>query len=173
MEKLSFLTRETELNAINVVQGAWVVERERVLRTILGSCVAVCLFDPVARVGGMNHYVYPPRPSTGSQSAGATTLYGDLCMEGLFNAVLASGASRARLRAKAFGASAMFGQESEFLSAGKRNSSYAKYWLEKESIPLDLFDFHGAYARKLIFHPASGQHLCHHFPATFNLSVKR
>lgn len=171
MEIFSFQNRDIELNAINVVQGVWTVERERVLRTILGSCVSVCLYDPVARIGGMNHYVYPPRGGSSPTSFSVSTFSGDICMEGLLESMLMAGARKDRLRAKAFGGGAMFAHEDAGLSVGKRNSSFAKYWLEKEGIPIDLCDFHGNYARKLMFHPASGQHLCKRLPATFSPPV--
>lgn len=161
-EAFSFLQRGIECSAINVAQGAWVVEQDRVLRTILGSCVSVCLYDPVARIGGMNHYVFVP-----SATAGTSTLHGDVCMEGLMNAVLARGAVRARLRAKAFGAGAMFPSGGGNVVPGKCNSRFARYWLEQEGIPLDLTDFHGTCARKLMFHPGSGQHWCQRIPTPF------
>ena len=88
-------------------------------------------------------------------------------MEGLLNAMLARGAVKLRLRAKAFGAGVMFSTKAGDMAPGKRNSSFAKYWLEQEGIVLELADFHGAYARKLMFHPASGQHVCQRIPTPF------
>lgn len=168
MEAFSFKSRDIESKAINVVQGAWAVEQERVLRTILGSCVSVCLYDPVARIGGMNHYVFAPGTAqTYAAATGRTTMHGDICMEGLLNAMLARGAVKTRLRAKAFGAGVMFATKAGDMAPGKRNSSFAKYWLEQEGIVLELTDFHGAYARKLMFHPASGQHVCQRIPTPF------
>lgn len=156
-------------DAINVTQGAWVVERERVLCTILGSCVSVCLFDPVSGIGGMNHYVYPPRGGASPSRFSQTTLSGDICMEGLLAAMLQAGARREWLRAKAFGGGRMFEHE-DVLSVGKRNSSFAKYWLENNGIPLELTDFHGSYSRKLVFYPATGQHLCLCTPTCFSIA---
>lgn len=157
------------LDAINVAQGAWVVERSRVLHTLLGSCVSVCLFDPVAGIGGMNHYVYPPRASGLATRFSETTLSGDICMEGLLMAMLQSGAERRNLRAKAFGGGRMFEHE-DVLSVGKRNTSFAKYWLENEGIALDLCDFHGSYTRKLTFNPANGNHVCQRLPTAFRIA---
>lgn len=161
-----------ELDAINVIQGGWAVESRRVLRTILGSCVAVCLFDPVRGIGGMNHYVFPPR-DTGHTRFSATSMAADLCMEGLFDALLAAGAQREYLRAKAFGGATMFAGTADPLAVGKRNASFAKQWLHEVGIPLDLSDFHGNCARKLLFHPASGQHLCRRLAADFPLPTVR
>lgn len=155
-------------DAINVTQGAWVVERTRMLHTILGSCVSVCLHDPVAGVGGMNHYVYPPRASGVATRFSNTTFSGDICMEGLLEAMLRAGAKQERLRAKVFGGGRMFEHE-DVLSIGKRNTSFAKFWLENAGIPIQVSDFHGNYTRKLIFHPETGQHLCRHLPTRFQI----
>ena len=73
------------------------------------------------------------------------------------------------LRAKAFGGGRMFEHE-DVLSVGKRNSSFAKYWLENNGIPLELTDFHGSYSRKLVFYPATGQHLCLRTPTRFSIA---
>lgn len=158
--------REALLDAINVTQGAWVVERMRVLHTILGSCVSVCLHDSMAGIGGMNHYVYPPHASGVATRFSNTTFSADLCMEGLLEAMLRNGAKRERIRAKAFGGGKMFGYD-DVLAVGKRNTSFAKFWLENAGIPIDLCDFHGSYTRKLIFHPQTGQHWCQRLPTTF------
>lgn len=153
-----------DADAINVVQGAWAVERRRPLRTVLGSCVAVCLYDPVACVGGMNHFVYPPH--TSARGRPASTMAGDLCLEGLLAAMLAAGARKELLRAKAFGGGRMF-EYQDVLAVGKRNTQYARHWLVQEGIPLDLHDFHGNYARQLVFRPDSGEHLCRRLPVDF------
>lgn len=146
-------------NAINVTQGAWVVEDSRLLYTILGSCVSVCLYDSITGIGGMNHFVYPPRSAGMAARFGNTSFSADLCMEGLLEALLRKGARKDFLRAKAFGGGRMFEYE-DALSVGKRNSIFARDWLADANIPLDITDFHGPYSRRLIFHPASGQHLC-------------
>ena len=158
--------RELLLGAVNVAQGAWVVGSDRILRTVLGSCVAVCLYDPEAGVGGMNHYVYPPRADGRGGRFNNTTLAADICMEGLFQAMLKAGASKQRMRAKAFGGGRMFTHQDIF-SVGKRNTSFAKYWLASAEIPLELFDFHGNVARRLIFHPRSGHHRCYRLGLDF------
>ena len=83
--------------------------------------------------------------------------------------MLQAGARREWLRAKAFGGGRMFEHE-DVLSVGKRNSSFAKYWLENNGIPLELTDFHGSYSRKLVFYPATGQHLCLRTPTRFSIA---
>ena len=173
MPAIQFNAPEVERAAINVVQGLWVVERARVLRTILGSCVSVCLYDPMSGIGGMNHFVYAPRQLSTRTAFSATTFCADICLEGLLEAVLKAGAQRGMLRAKAFGGGAMFEHEDPVISVGRSNARYALDWLEAQEIPVDLTDLQGACARRLHFHPASGQHLCVRLPTSFLPPITR
>ncbi len=103
-----------------------------VVRTLLGSCVAACLWDPIARVGGMNHILLPTAPGGEEHSS----RFGVHAMELLINAVMQRGGERRRLRAKAFGAAHVLSQISLSGSASERNAAFVKQFLERESIPL-------------------------------------
>ena len=85
-----------------IVQGEYRVSRDpsEVLSTVLGSCVAVCLWDPAAKVGGMNHFLLPAAPGQGDAKM---LRYGAHAMEVLINEVLKLGARRKALQAKLFG----------------------------------------------------------------------
>ena len=146
--------------AIDVVQGVWVVDRERVLRTVLGACVSVCLYDRKAEVGGMNHYVFARSGVKQTQHSDTRYLSGERCLSGLLDAILKAGAHRENIRAKAFGGASIFSNDSETVAACERNTRFAEQWLENESIILELADFHGDCARKLMFHPSTGRHFC-------------
>jgi chemotaxis protein CheD len=154
----------TQPRVINVGQGDWAVAREGRLRTVLGSCVAICLYDPIAGVGGMNHFLYPP---LGGRILSRSTLAGDLCMEGLFVAVLCAGGRHDRILAKAFGGGAMFDLESNELTVGERNAAFAKSWLASKRIPLNIADLYGTCAREVVFTPANGHHACRRLPVNF------
>ena len=73
-----------------IVQGEFRVSRDpsEVLSTVLGSCVAVCLWDPTAKVGGMNHFLLPAAPGQGDAKM---LRYGAHAMEVLINEVLKLG----------------------------------------------------------------------------------
>ena len=86
------------------------------LTTILGSCVAACLFDPVRGIGGMNHFLLPENPK-GSVSAAS---FGAHAMELLINELIKSGAERSNLRAKVFGGARMISSASD---VGRRNTN--------------------------------------------------
>jgi chemotaxis protein CheD len=89
----------------HVVQGSFrISDRDGdTLTTILGSCVATCLYDPTVRVGGMNHFLLPD----GGKGKGDLRRYGLHAMELLINALLKAGAQKHRLQAKLFGGAAM------------------------------------------------------------------
>jgi chemotaxis protein CheD len=91
---------------VHVMQGEYCVSDDRnvILTTILGSCVAACMRDPEAQVGGMNHFLLPGTDDR-SQSCAAES-YGVHLMELLVNDLLRHGARRERLEAKLFGGSA-------------------------------------------------------------------
>lgn len=137
---------------ITVTQGEFLAVREPdvVLSTILGSCVAVCLYDPFQRVGGMNHFLLPQGQDT---SGGRSERYGVHAMEQLINALLRLGADRKALVAKTFGAANM----TERLSPiGDANARFTREFLLAESIACVAESFGGTNARKVLFHAFSG-----------------
>ena len=86
-----------DIQRINIVQGEYHVSGEEnlAITTLLGSCVAACINDPVARVGGMNHFLLPGEDSSSPMAA----RHGVHLMELLINGLLKLGASRGRLDA--------------------------------------------------------------------------
>ncbi len=151
--------KEVERYARNVHPGAWSIDTELPLATLLGSCVAVCLFDPVLKIGGINHFMLPDM-ARGKHSDIDSLLSGNFAMEALLNALLTRGAKKARLQAKAFGGGTIIDTDSGSLSIGMRNASFTKEWLKRESIPLLSSDFLGPWSRKIIFLPTSGDAFC-------------
>jgi chemotaxis protein CheD len=117
--------------------------------TILGTCVAVCLFDAHAKVGGLNHYLLPNRVGTGAGGR-----FGASAMELLLDRVQSLGAMKSRLRAKVFGgADGRAGSAGEL---GKRNVALAYELLEQAGVPVIAADHGGPSARKLIFQTDDG-----------------
>ena len=143
--------------ARNINPGGWAVERDRPLTTLLGSCVAVCLYDPQTQVGGMNHFLLPSRLGTRNEQADIV-LAGDASMEILLNAMLGRGARKANLSAKVFGGGAVVSQIN--LAIGERNVAFALEWLAREGIRLAASDTLGNFSRKLLFDPCSGDAFC-------------
>jgi chemotaxis protein CheD len=159
----SLTGKDYERVARNINPGGWAIETERPISTLLGSCVAVCLFDPKLRIGGMNHFLLPSK--AGGNSADVDIiLNGDYSMEVLVNGLLNKGANKSRLVAKAFGGGTII--SSIRMAIGERNSAFALEWLDREGIPLLASDFNGPWSRKVVFVPSNGDAFCRRIPTT-------
>lgn len=137
---------------LHVVQGEYAVVSDPsvVLTTILGSCVATCMWDPVAAVGGMNHFLLP-----GDASSGAESLkYGVNSMELLVNGLLQRGALRNRLQAKLFGGARVVPGLSD---VGAQNAAFAIDFLRLEGIACAGQSLGGDQARRVRFWPTTGR----------------
>jgi len=121
--------------------------------TILGSCVAVCLWDPVSRIGGMNHFLLPTFSGIGF----ASPRFGNIAIKELLDQLADLGSQKHNLLAKMFGGACVleaFRQRQHHL--GMKNIDVARDLLESESIPLVGHDVGGQHGRKLIFHTDDG-----------------
>ncbi|MEL7099129.1 MAG: chemotaxis protein CheD [Pseudomonadota bacterium] len=137
---------------MHITQGEHAVsaDRDAVITTLLGSCVACCLWDPEARIGGMNHMLLSARGS-----ADATcNLAGVNAMELLINDLIKLGARRDNLHGKAFGGARMIKGLSDI---GAANASFALDFLEREGIACEGHSLGGEKARMLKFWPSSGR----------------
>lgn len=161
--------KDLERLALNINPGGWAVEQRRPIATLLGSCVAVCLYDPVLHLGGMNHFLLPSRGKA-SQDDTDVILAGDYSMEILVNSLLGKGARKERLVAKAFGGGTIV--TSIRMAIGERNAGFAKEWLEREGIHLVASDFLGPWSRKVIFDPATGDVWCRRLAITQALAAE-
>lgn len=121
-----------------------------VLTTILGSCVATCLCDPEAKLGGMNHFLLPDA----SHAQEGNNRYGVHAMELLINDLLRRGAKKSRMEAKIFGGADMISNEHPI---GTRNIAFALAFLENEAIPCTSQSVGGRQARRVRYWPQTGQ----------------
>lgn len=137
---------------LHVVQGehAIISEEGVVLTTILGSCIATCLYDPMAGVGGMNHFLLPGI----GVAQGEGMKYGVNAMELLINGLLQRGASRARLQAKLFGGGQVLDNLSDI---GAQNADFAQRFMDAERIPVIAASVGGNRARRVRFWPTTGR----------------
>lgn len=118
--------------------------------TVLGSCVAVCLFDRAARVGGMNHYLLPLETTREGSAR-----FGNVAMRRLLEDVLALGASKARLEARLFGGASVV-PTLERRCLGATNAELALRLLRDAEVPILEQDLGGQKGRKLVFHTDDG-----------------
>lgn len=128
-------------------------KRDILIVTVLGSCVSVCLMDPVLRLAGMNHFMLPSREGDVSMLS-EPARYGTHAMEMLINNLLSMGARRERLEAKIFGAGRVLPGMSD---VGARNASFALTYLERERIPVKARDVGGVHARKVYLFVETGR----------------
>jgi len=116
------------------------------ISTVLGSCVAVCLHDPIAKVGGMNHYLLPLHVEREQSPR-----FGTVAVPQLIEAVIRAGASRGALVAKVFGGASVIGAMTKGRRLGEENALLAVRLLEEARIPVLDQDVGGTRGRKLVF----------------------
>lgn len=148
------LTSEEKPKGIYLHPGQLVVTGETALvTTILGSCVAVCLWDAQSWIAGINHYLLPSNPLRGQQDA----RYGNTAIEQLVAQMTAKGAVTSRLTAKLVGgASIMTAFSARQKSIGEQNVEVARELLAKFGIPVIAEQIGGNRGRKLLFHTGNG-----------------
>jgi chemotaxis protein CheD len=140
--------------------GDYLASKEPVtIKTVLGSCVAVCLFDRANGIGGMNHYMLPEGPP-GVVSA----RYGSHAMDLLIGRIQQLGGRRANLVAKVFGAAHVLRVRSQGVSVPVQNAEFVLRFLEDEEIPIIAKDIGGKTPRRVIMQSWSGRVFVHRLP---------
>lgn len=147
-----FHNRQDDNWHIQIMQGDFYVtdKPEEVLTTILGSCIAACIRDPVLGVGGMNHFLLPE----GDGEDRNASRFGVNAMEVLINDILKRGGVRSRLEAKLFGGANVINAMSD---VGSRNAQFARQFLGDEGIAVKGGDVGGTTPRRIQFWPVSGR----------------
>ena len=146
-----------QVRRIIIDPGEYFVSKDRlIISTLLGSCVSACLWDPVNRVVGMNHFLlahkrYRLKGDVLGSEAGR---YGIHSMELLVNSMLSQGAKRNLIRAKAFGGGNVIGGGSHdnFFAVGSVNVRFIREFLDNEGIPLEKEHLGGTFGRIIHFH---------------------
>jgi len=117
-----------------------------VITTVLGSCVSVCLYDPAAKIGGMNHFLLPLHVERDRSPR-----FGTVAVPALIEAVVRAGASRGALVAKVFGGASVIGGMSHGRRLGDENAALALRLLAEARVPVLDQDVGGNRGRKLVF----------------------
>ncbi|WP_228124526.1 chemoreceptor glutamine deamidase CheD [Glaciimonas soli] len=138
----------------------YVTDKEMLLTTVLGSCIAVCMSDRIAGVGGMNHFMLPDleqRSDDGKPSPVPTRdmRYGTYAMQVLLEQLMKAGAQRERLEVKVFGGGAVL-DNMRALNIGERNSEFILRYLRNVGIPVAAQDLGGNFPRRVLYFPKSG-----------------
>ncbi|RPE74607.1 chemoreceptor glutamine deamidase CheD [Vulcaniibacterium tengchongense] len=155
----TYFDAELQTRAIKLLPADYVVsDQPLALITLLGSCVAACLYDNAVALGGMNHFMLP------GDSDAVCSRYGVHAMELLINELLKRGARRSRLQAKVFGGgNVLNGFHNDPI--GTRNACFVLDYLAAERIPLMAQDLGDIHPRKVCFFPQSGRTLVKRLPS--------
>ncbi|MBQ9471026.1 MAG: chemotaxis protein CheD [Bacteroidales bacterium] len=118
-----------------------------VVSTVLGSCVAVCLYDTQLKIGGINHYMLPLWNGTGL----ASPKYGNIAINKLIERMEKLGSNKANLVAKVFGGGNVLSSSNNTFSIGKRNAQLALDMLAEHKIPIIAQSLGGDHGRQILF----------------------
>jgi chemotaxis protein CheD len=139
----------------------YVGDGAELIGTVLGSCIAACIWDELAGVGGMNHFMLPIHGEGSDANThwhcaanNAATRYGNHAMEYLINELLKRGASRTQLKVKVFGGAQVM---SSLTDIGQRNILFVSDYIKTEGLTLVAQDVGDIYARKVEFFPSNGR----------------
>ncbi|MEZ5071384.1 MAG: chemotaxis protein CheD [Bacteroidales bacterium] len=122
------------------------------VNTVLGSCVAVCLWDPILSIGGINHYMLPLWNGQGLPSP----KYGNIAIEKLIEKMLSFGSTKRNLKAKVFGGGEILVTKNDQFQIGDRNIEIAFKILKEERIPIVGQSVAGQLGRKIQYRTDTG-----------------
>lgn len=147
-------------SSVHVAMGALAVslDQKHVLETFVGSCVALCLFDPHAKVAGMAHVMLPEGNKKSSSNPNDSGKYADQAVETLLKIILQNGGKLGRIRAKMVGGANMFTHErgTTLFNIGEKNVQALRKFLKLHDIPIVSEDVGLNYGRKVELNVKSG-----------------
>ena len=153
---IRYFDNRLQKEAVKILPGQYyATASDKALVTILGSCVAACIFDKDKKIGGMNHFMLPDLNFATNLDACLATKYGVHAMNMLIEQLVHLGARRDKLVAKAFGGGKVlpgFVQQ----DIGRVNAEFVLEYLDNANIPLISSDLMSNYARKIYYFPADG-----------------
>lgn len=143
------------------IGGYHVSKSPTVVKTVLGSCISVCLYEKELKVGAMNHFMLP---SVKDISDYNNTRYGIFAMEVIVNEVIKMGGKRKNMQAKIFGGGHVLDNmgTSTILNVPEKNIAFAKAFLQNEGIPIVKEDIGGNLPRKVFYFLTENRALVKH-----------
>ncbi len=152
-----YFDRNFEIEAVKIKPGEYyVTTRDMALVTVLGSCVAACIYDRTLGIGGMNHFMLPDDKRDGGDMLSPSMRYGTYAMEIMINELFKMGAKRSNLEAKVFGGGNVLPGMTT-MNIGQRNADFALSFLSAEKIRVVARDLIDVFPRKVYFFPKSGK----------------
>ena len=124
------------------------------VKTILGSCVAICLWDKRLKIGGINHYMLP----SWNGNDLASPKYGNIALDKLIERLQSMGSRVEDLQAKIFGGGELLDSgKGNSIVVGERNIRIARLLLEDRKIPIVASSIGGKRGRKILFFTDTGE----------------
>lgn len=152
-----YYDRTFDRDAAKILPGEYYyTEKDMLIVTVLGSCVAACIRDRMSGIGGMNHFMLPESMPDGDGPVSSSMRYGTFAMEILINDLLKAGARRENLEAKVFGGGNVL-PDYIAINVGARNASFVRAYLKTEHIPVLAEDLNDVHPRKVYYFPRTGK----------------
>jgi len=150
----SFWSPKWERHSVKVKPGEFYVSSEdMVISTVLGSCISVCIYDPVRCLGGMNHFMLPDTHT--GEALDRPLRYGFFAMEQLVNELMKHECQRENMQVKVTGGARMNGNS----LIGSQNIDFINEYVEQEGLNVTAIDVGGDQARQVVFFPSQGRML--------------
>lgn len=149
-----------KIMAVKVLPGEHYVSTagQEMIVTVLGSCVAACVWDTRLKIGGMNHFMLPDGGSSAEVPVDKAMRFGNFAMEELINDVLRRGGRRDSLEIKVFGGGNVLpGVGNASVSVGDRNADFVRRYLSEEGYRIAAQDLGGQHPRRIHFFPRLGK----------------
>lgn len=155
MKKKDFSSvNNSQSDPIYLYPSQVIISREpTIIKTVLGSCVSVCLWDQVLKIGGINHFMLPFWNGEGLPSP----KYGNIAIEKLFEKMMAAGCKLSGIKAKVFGGSDNLDHHYNYFKIGSRNVETAKNSLSDLNIPIVASSVGGTIGRNIQFNTYTGE----------------
>lgn len=154
MKQFTATATTSQRDTVKLISGdCYVSEKGEILDTILGSCIAACIRDPILRVGGMNHFLLPGSETMVAKLSDAAR-YGVFAMEQLINGLLKIGARKDRLEVKVFGGGNVINNSARI---GSKNAEFVRQFLSDEGLRIVSEDLEGDAPRRVHYYSDTGK----------------
>lgn len=152
-----YFDKKFGMEAAKILPGEYfATDKNMLLVTVLGSCVAACVRDSRAGVGGMNHFMLPRSERDPTNPVSMSARYGTFAMEILINQLIKMGGRRENMEAKVFGGGNVL-RGFTLNNIGESNASFVLEYLQNEGIRVTAEDMLGVNPRKIYYFPGSGR----------------
>jgi chemotaxis protein CheD len=135
------------------IGGIAVSQEPAQLETVLGSCVAVCLWDRASRIGAINHYLLPHEQANAPRS----TVYGATSIGRLVGEMIRAGADIYTMEAQIYGGGSVIEGLDDLFGIGQENVRIARRTLEEYGIPVVQEQVFGREGIRVVFRTATGE----------------